>query len=53
MARNDKQDRIAKEREEISARVASFRATQERFAREREQYATTAWARAGRNERGE
>ena len=32
------QDRLAQEREEIEMRVASFKATQERFEREREQY---------------
>jgi hypothetical protein len=34
------QDRLALEREEISARVASFKATQEKFQREREEYYT-------------
>jgi hypothetical protein len=37
----DQQDRLAREREEITARVANFRATQERFAREREEYFVT------------
>ena len=46
MPRNERQDRIAKEREEISARIAQFKATQDRFAREREQYATAIWKRA-------
>ncbi|MGO8911210.1 MAG: hypothetical protein ACLQDM_18080 [Bradyrhizobium sp.] len=32
------QDRRAEEREEIAARVASFKATQEKFKREREEY---------------
>jgi len=31
-------DRRAREREEIAARVASFKATQEKFKREREEY---------------
>jgi chorismate mutase len=31
----------AQEREEIAARVASFKATQEKFAREREEYFVT------------
>jgi hypothetical protein len=31
-------DRLAKEREDIAARVASFRATQEKFERAREEY---------------
>jgi len=33
----------AQEREEIAARVASFKATQEKFAREREEYFVTRW----------
>ena len=33
--------RLAAEREEIAARVANFRATQQRFEREREEYFTT------------
>ena len=32
------QERLAKERAEIAARVASFRATQEKFERERDEY---------------
>ena len=35
------QERIAKEREEIAKRVASFKATQEKFKREREEYFAT------------
>jgi hypothetical protein len=38
MGMTDKEKRLAKEREEIAARVASFRATQEKFEREREEY---------------
>jgi hypothetical protein len=34
----DQQQAIAEEREEIAARVANFRATQEKFQREREKY---------------
>ena len=34
----EQQDRLAREREEIAMRVASFRATQEKFEREREEY---------------
>jgi hypothetical protein len=34
----EQQDRRAQEREEIAARVASFKATQEKFRREREEY---------------
>ena len=37
-AMSEKRDRLAREREEIASRVASFRATQEKFAREREEY---------------
>ena len=37
----DLQERIAKEREEIAKRVASFKATQEKFKREREEYFAT------------
>ena len=44
----EQQTRIAQEREEIAARVASFKATQQKFERERkEYYATTlgnAWS---------
>ena len=36
----DEQRKI-REREEIAARVAAFRATQEKFKREREEYFTT------------
>ena len=36
----EKEKRLAKEREEIAARVASFRETQEKFEREREEYYT-------------
>jgi hypothetical protein len=35
------QNRLAKEREEIANRIARFKATQEKFAREREEYAET------------
>jgi len=41
MGMTEQQQRIAREREEISARVANFRATQEKFAREREEYFVT------------
>jgi hypothetical protein len=34
----EQQDSAASEREEIAARIASFKATQEKFAREREEY---------------
>ena len=38
---DERYDRLAREREEIAARVASFKATQEKFKREREEYFTT------------
>jgi len=34
-------DRLAREREEIATRVANFKATQEKFRREREEYCVT------------
>ena len=34
----EQEKRLAKEREEIAARIASFRATQEKFERERQEY---------------
>ena len=37
----EQEDRIAREREEIAARVASFKATQQKFARQREEYYAT------------
>jgi len=37
----EQQDRIAREREEIAARVASFKATQQKFERERDEYFVT------------
>ncbi len=36
-----RQERLKQEREEIAARIASFRATQEKFEREREEYFET------------
>ena len=36
----EQDQRLAKEREEIAARVASFRAMQKKFEREREEYYT-------------
>ena len=35
------QNRLAAEREEIATRVANFKATQEKFEREREEYFVT------------
>lgn len=43
---NEQKDRLALEREEIAARVASFKATQERFKREREKYFATTLEKA-------
>ena len=45
----EQEDRLALEREEIAARVANFKATQEKFEREREEYfvATLKNARGG------
>ncbi len=37
----EQNDRLARAREEIAARVASFKATQEKFEREREEYFVT------------
>ena len=37
----EQHERIAREREEIAARVANFRATQQKFEREREEYYAT------------
>jgi hypothetical protein len=39
----DLEERILREREEIAARVASFRATQEKFRREREEFVSFTW----------
>jgi hypothetical protein len=39
-------DRRTREREDIAARVARFRATQERFEREREEFCTTTLEKA-------
>jgi hypothetical protein len=35
----ERQNSLATEREEIESRIARFKATQEKFAREREEYA--------------
>jgi chorismate mutase len=53
MSMTEQQDRLAQEREEIAARVASFKATQEKFRREREEYFFTTLenARHGQNSR--
>lgn len=51
MAKNERPERRVKERrteerDEINARIAQFKATQERFTREREQFATATWKKA-------
>ncbi len=44
------QDRLARAREEIAMRVANFKATQEKFQREREEYFVTTLENAKRSE---
>ena len=51
MGMDDRCDRLAREREEIAVRVALFKATQEKFKREREEYFTTTLANARHGER--
>lgn len=53
MGMTEQQDRRAREREEIATRVANFKATQEKFQREREEYFSTTLdnARHGENAR--
>jgi hypothetical protein len=46
-----RQERLRREREEITARVANFRATQEKFAREREEYFETTMENARKTRR--
>ncbi len=51
MARkNERQERLAREREDIAERIAKFKATQDRFMREREEYAAAAWRKASPGE---
>lgn len=38
---SEQENHLRQEREEIAARIASFRATQEKFARERKEYFET------------
>jgi chorismate mutase len=40
MGMTEQEKRLAEERAEIAARVANFRATQQKFEREREEYFT-------------
>jgi hypothetical protein len=50
MGMTEQQDRRTREREEIAARVATFKATQERFKREREEYYFTTMKNARHSE---
>ena len=47
IAMTEKDEQLVREREEIAARIASFKATQQKFEREREEYYAntlgTAW----------
>jgi hypothetical protein len=45
-AMTEKEERLARDRAEIAARVASFRETQRKFERERETYYATTLANA-------
>ncbi len=45
---SEREDRLSRERAEIAARVANFRATQEKFRREREEYFATTLENARR-----
>lgn len=47
----EEEQRKEREREEIAARVAAFRATQERFKREREEYFVSTLQNARKAER--
>ena len=47
MALTERQERLAKEREEIAERVASFKATQEKFQRERDEFFRRTWRNVG------
>jgi len=42
----EREERRAREREEIAMRIANFKATQEKFEREREKYFVTTLANA-------
>jgi hypothetical protein len=45
-AMTERNERLARAREEIAARVASFKATQQKFEREREEYFVTTLEKA-------
>ena len=51
MGMSERYDRLAREREEIAARIADFKATQEKFRREREEYFVTTLETARDGER--
>jgi nitrate/TMAO reductase-like tetraheme cytochrome c subunit len=46
---DDSKRHLAQEREEIATRIANFRATQERFERERQEFFATTWQRIRAN----
>jgi len=50
MGMTESEDRLAREREEIAKRVANFKATQEKFRREREEYFVTTLENAKHSE---
>ncbi len=45
-AMTEQEERLAREREAIAARVANFRETQQKFEREREEYYATTLGKA-------
>ncbi len=47
MMMRERQIRLAREREEIAARVATFKATQEKFQRDREEFFQRTWQDIG------
>jgi hypothetical protein len=51
MDMTEEEERKARERDEIAARVAAFRATQEKFKREREEYFVSTLENARKVER--
>lgn len=51
MVMTEDEERKARERDEIAARVAAFRATQEKFKREREEYFVSTLENARKVER--
>jgi hypothetical protein len=51
-AMTDLEDRLARERDEIAARVASFRATQQKFERDRQEFCDSTLGSAWRGYEG-